>query len=73
MKRDTKKVTLAISREAIAVLMMVPPYQKGSPKNTRRLSRIRANVFREIEALNKELQRHKTDIKTDNPEELVII
>ena len=56
-----KKVSLDITSEVMGVLAMTPPIDqiKTAPKKVRRLMRIRANLFRELKALNKELRRHK--------------
>lgn len=58
VEKSSKKVGLLIPRGAMEILMCVPPKEKGSQKTLRRLIRIRKNVFRELEALNKELRRH---------------
>ena len=60
-----KKVRLKFTEEALSILAMTPPIReiKTAPHNQRRLMRIRANLFRELKALNKELQRHKPEIK----------
>lgn len=54
----SKKVGIIVSKGAIDILWAVPSKEKGTRKHLKRLIRIRKNVFREIEALNKELQRH---------------
>lgn len=56
---DVNEVGLLISRRAAAILATTPPEEKGASKKLKRLIRIRRNVFRELQALNKELSRHR--------------
>ena len=67
-----KKVTLNFTSEAVDVLAMTPPIAeiKTAPKKVRRLMRIRANLFRECDALNKELKRHKPTIHSNQGVEI---
>ena len=51
---ENKKVSLAISYDAMAILAVTPSNEKGSPEKFRRLIRIRKNLVRELDALNKE-------------------
>lgn len=53
-----KEVGLVVSKKAANVLAFVSPKEKAEPKKFRRLVRIRQNIFRELEAMNKELKRH---------------
>jgi len=62
-----KKVTLAVSPEAMGVLMLIPP------KSKKRIARIRRNLFREVESMNKELKRHKCKVKTGTEEKFITI
>ena len=56
---DRRQVDLRFSKKAISVLSMIPPKEKDSPKRLRRVSRIRRNLLRELDALNRELRRHR--------------
>lgn len=58
IEKPSKAIGLLIPRGALDILIAVPSKEKGSRKTLRRLIRIRRNVFRELEALNKELRRH---------------
>jgi len=55
-----KKIKLQFSNDALSVLAMVP--QRNIPRNQQRIARIRQNLFRELDALNRELKRHRAII-----------
>lgn len=59
--KESDLIGVDVSQKALEILMRVPPKIKGSPKKLRRLIRIRHNLFREVEALNRELRRHRPD------------
>ena len=57
-----KDITLNVPNEALAVLALIQPNEKGAVKGEKRIIRIRKNLFRELSALNKEIKRHRAKI-----------
>lgn len=56
---DTKdSIALAVDDKALHILAMTQQYSKGASRSKKRLIRIRLNLLRELDALNKELRRH---------------
>ena len=54
------KLGLIIDKDAMFYLATkCQPRPKGAPKGLKRLIRIRANIFRNLEAFNKEIKRHR--------------
>lgn len=60
VKRDSKKdlIGLYVEPKAYLAMAMIPIKPRGELRSVQRLVRIKRNLFRELESLNKEIKRH---------------
>jgi len=73
MKQKIEGAKLALSSEALSILMMIPADGAWRTRGTKKLATIRTNIFKELKKLNKEIEKHEPKVRVKLETKYVLI